>query len=138
MYPAARTLVKQVQDSGAKPIFFLTWAHREGFPENEMKDYESMQSQISNGYYGIAKDLNVTVAPVGSAWRVVVKEHPDINLWRDDGSHPSKEGTYLAACVFYAVIFNESPVGLAYQAGLPKDVTITLQTVASQIVLDVP
>src|ERR1041384_4412552 len=30
MYPAARTLAKQVRDIGATPLFFLTWAHRDG------------------------------------------------------------------------------------------------------------
>jgi hypothetical protein len=34
MYPAARTLVARVRQSGAQPMFFVTWAHREGWPEN--------------------------------------------------------------------------------------------------------
>lgn len=100
-----------------------------------MSNYESMQSQIDDGYSKIARDLNVPVAEVGSVWQVIVKEHPEISLWEDDGSHPSREGTYLAACVFYATIFQESPVGLTYTASLPKDVVKTLQTVASETVL---
>lgn len=138
MYPAARILVKQVREIGAKPLFFLTWAHLHGTPEDGMRDYESMQAQINEGHYEISQELNVPIAAVGSAWQVVVHEHPEINLWQDDGSHPSREGTYLTACVFYAAIFHQSPVGLAYQAGLPKDVAATLQTVASQTVLKTP
>lgn len=33
-------------------------------------------------------------------------------LFLDDGSHPSPAGTYLAACTFYAAIFNANPAGL--------------------------
>jgi len=138
MYPAARTLVKQIRDIGATPVFFLTWAHRNGWSEYGMRDYESMQYQINNGYYGIAQELNVPVAAVGSAWLAAVRAHPELTLWQDDGSHPSEEGTYLAACVFYAVIFKESPVGLTYRANLSKDIATTLQTIASKTVLNVP
>jgi hypothetical protein len=138
MYPAARTLVKQIRDLGATPLFFLTWAHRDGWSKYGMRDYESMQYQINNGYYGIAQELNVPVAAVGSAWLAAVRAHPELTLWQDDGSHPSEEGTYLAACVFYAVIFKESPVGLTYRANLSKDIATTLQTIASKTVLNIP
>jgi hypothetical protein len=138
MYPAARTLIKQVRQVGAKPLFFLTWAHQHGAPENGMPDYNSMQKQINVAYDGISQELNVPVVEVGPAWQVVVNEYPEIELWQDDGSHPSRAGTYLSACVFYASIFQESPVGLAYQASLPKEVATTLQTVASQTVLNIP
>lgn len=138
MYPAARTLVKQIRDVGATPLFFLTWAHRDGWAEYGMRTYETMQYEINHGYYGIAQELNVTVVPVGSAWMAAVRAHPELTLWRDDGSHPSEEGTYLAACVFYATIFKESPVGLNYRAGLSKDIAETLQTIASKTVLNTP
>ncbi len=133
MYPAARTLVKEIRDMGAAPLFFLTWAHRDGFPENGMSDYASMQSQINNGYYGIAGELNVPVAAVGSAWLLAVKEHPELSLWQEDGSHPSEQGTYLAACVFYEMTFRENPVGLKYRANLSKEAAATLQSIASRI-----
>jgi hypothetical protein len=33
MYPAARALVEKIRQTGAQPVFFLTWAHRDGLPE---------------------------------------------------------------------------------------------------------
>ena len=36
MYPAARDLVQKVNAIGAAPVFFITWAHRNGWPENGM------------------------------------------------------------------------------------------------------
>jgi hypothetical protein len=138
MYPAARALVQEIRDRNASPIFFLTWAHRDGYLEQGMRDYESMQSQIKDGYVAISRELNVTVAEVGSAWLAAVRTHPELNLWQEDGSHPSEEGTYLAACVFYALIFQESPIDLPYRAGLSREIATTLQTIASKTVLGSP
>jgi hypothetical protein len=68
MYPAACGLVEKIRQTGAQPIFFLTWAHRDGWPENNLPDYESMQLQINQGYMTIANQLFTPVAPVGYAW----------------------------------------------------------------------
>ena len=138
MYPAARELVSKIREIGATPIFFLTWAHRGGWPERGLNDYESMQMQLNEGYEEIAQELDVTIAPVGSAWFTAVQEHPELNLWRDDGRHPRKQGTYLAACVFYATIFRVSPIGLPYDADLSRERAQTLQNIASKTVLKGP
>ena len=138
MYPAARTLVKMIQDIGAEPVFFMTWGHRDGVPEYGLKDYDSMQNEIIFGYLTIADELSIPVAPVGFTWKQVREEYPEINLWQDDGSHPSVAGTYLAACVFYAVIFQESPEGLTYTAQIPAETAQTLQSIAGSVVLADP
>lgn len=135
MYPAARVLARDIENSGAQPLFFISWAHRDGWPENGMRTYSEMQGQIERGYFDIANEMGVPMVPVGFAWAVVVKEHPEINLWQEDGSHPSKEGTYLAACVFYAVLFQESPQGLSYRADISQDNAAILQKVAAEMVL---
>ncbi len=136
MYPAARELVREVRTLGSTPLFFVTWAHRGGWPENGMDTYQSMQAGIDTGYSGIALELKALVVPVGSAWFVAVQEHPDLTLWQDDGSHPTEQGTYLAACVFYATIFLEDPAGLSYHAGLSKEIANTLQAVVSSTVVN--
>lgn len=138
MYPAARQLVSNVRQRGATPLFFLTWAHRDGWPEQGMDDFESMQKRITEGYTEIAQELDVPVAPVGSAWLTAVEEYPELNLWREDGNHPRKQGSYLAACVFYAAIFQENPVGLDYRADIAAETAQMLQTIAAKTVLNRP
>jgi hypothetical protein len=138
MYPAARRLVRLVRAAGAEPIFFLTWAHRGGWPEYGMADYTSMQAAIDTGYLSIARDQSAAVAPVGYAWWTLLHGDPVAALWQDDGSHPTVEGTYLAACVFYATIFRQSPAGLAYHAGLPAAEAATVQETAATVVLGEP
>jgi hypothetical protein len=56
-------------------------------------------------------------------------------LWTDDGSHPSEAGSYLAACVLYAVIVQRSPEGLVYRAGLAEKEARFLQRIAAETVL---
>jgi hypothetical protein len=138
MYPAARILVARIREAGATPVFFLTWAHRDGWPENGMPNYDAMQAQLNNGYLGIAQELGAAVAPVGVAWSAAHRQDPQLALWQADGSHPTLTGTYLAGCVFYAVIFRQSPVGLSYTDGLPDDTARSLQNSAADTVLGDP
>ena len=138
MYPAARWLVQKIRQNGAQPVFFLTWAHRDGWPENGLADYESMQLQTNQGYLAIANELSARVAPVGYAWLTAWLQDPGVGLWQADGSHPSVQGTYLAACVFYAVLFRQSPEGLRYTDGLPAKTARYLQSLAASTVLNAP
>jgi hypothetical protein len=135
MYPAARQLVRMIDDAGAMPMFFLTWARRDGWPENGMASYARMQSAIDDGYLAIAREQHVAVAPVGFAWSTAAGQEGGSRLWQDDGSHPAAKGTYLAACVFYASIFRQSPLGLTYHAGLAGDEAAQLQKIAADTVL---
>jgi hypothetical protein len=138
MYPAARSLSARVEAIGAQPMFFLTWAHRDGIAVSGLGNYEAMQLAIGDGYTGIADELRVPVAPVGLTWFVVRREHPEIAMWQDDGSHPSPAGTYLAACVFYAAIFRQSPADSSYAGGLSSHDAGALQAEAAMSVLDNP
>ena len=138
MVPAATELVRRVHAAGAAPLFFVTWAHRDGWPEDGLADYAAMQAAVDNGYLAVAREQHAGVAPVGYAWWTVVSQNPAAGLWQDDGSHPTVAGTYLAACVFYATVFGRNPKGLDYRADLPAEEAATLQEVAAKIVLTDP
>ena len=138
MYPAARRLIGSIRNRGARPLFYLTWGRRDGWPENALPDYASMQAAIVNGYLAIAADQRVAVAPVGVAWATLVTRAAGTPLWQQDGSHPSEAGTYLAACVFYATIFRESPKGLGFHSSLSAEAAAMIQSVAAETVLGDP
>ena len=94
------------------------------------KNYATLQAQLR------AKDSKRTVliAPVGAAFARCVREHPEIELYSQDRKHPSIAGTYLAALVIYATIFNDSPLDAAPGRKVdPKQVNI-LQQVADETV----
>jgi hypothetical protein len=137
-YPGARDLVPLIRDGGAHPMFFVTWAHRNGWPINRLPDYSSMQSALDDGYLFIAHEQNAALAPVGVAWASVVSQGGETGLWQDDGSHPTAKGTYLAAAVFYASVFLQSPVGLKFQGGLSAADAVQMQQAAAATVLGDP
>jgi hypothetical protein len=138
MYLAVRTLVGKIVKNDARPMLFITWAHRDGWPENGMPTYEGMQLAIDTGYANIGHELKTQMAPVGYAWLKMRQQNPQMNLWQEDGSHPNEQGTYLAACVFYTVIYRESPEGLSHAGNLSKADALLLQKVAADIVLKNP
>ena len=67
---------------------------------------------IDGAYFDLAKELNDQVAPVGVAWKKALAADSKLVLHQADESHPNPKGSYLAACVFYATLFDKSPVGL--------------------------
>lgn len=136
MYPAAGFLDEQIRENGAETILFMTWGSRDGLPEEGYEDYPEMQAQIQTGYTGVADEIAARVAPVGTVWQSAIEREPKLNLWQADGIHPSKEGSYLAANVFYALFFKESPEGLIYTADLQAETAQFLQAVAAEIVLE--
>jgi hypothetical protein len=107
-YPAARTLANRVEAAGAVPMFFMTWAHRDGLPQVGLPGYESMQQQLDGAYFSIAHELRVPVAPVGYTWYMVRHDHMYIeatkvtsmtNGWPSDWIDrvPPPDGCTLAA-----------------------------------------
>jgi hypothetical protein len=124
------------------PIFFMTWGYEDGDTENcedvpEACTYDGMTQLLSDRYMQMAQENNCWVAPIGEAWKYCRQITNDtIPLYEVDGYSPSLAGSYLTACVLYASIWGENPMGSVYYGGLPDDDGYLLQTVANQIVLE--
>ena len=103
MHEYARKLHGEIDQQGAETIFYMTWA----------RTYQpGTQSEITEAYETIADELNATLAPVGEAWKRALNEDSGLRLHAPDGRHAAPAGSYVAACVFYALFFDRSPVGL--------------------------
>ena len=81
--------------------------------------------------------LNAWCAPVGIAWKRVRTENPSITLYNNDHSHPSRQGSYLAANVFCSVFF-QKPYTSTYYVGLPEEEALYLQRIAQETVFSNP
>jgi hypothetical protein len=133
--PGVRVLAAAIRENGSQLMLYLTWGRQKGLPEQGFPDYDSMQAQLTEGYMEIAREQKIPVAPVGEAWKAALGHDKNADLWGPDGSHPSLEGSYLAACVFYAAIFGQTPEGLRYYAGLPPGDAWAMQVAATETVL---
>ncbi|MBT8038110.1 MAG: DUF4886 domain-containing protein [Verrucomicrobiae bacterium] len=133
---AAVNLDKMIDAAGAKTVFYQTWGRRDGDKHNRhlFPDYQKMQKVLSTNYRKVAKRCDAVLVPVGDTWAKVRKANPELGnaLYKGDGSHPSSQGAYLAACVFYATLFEKSPASLPYQSGHPESETkVILEAVGS-------
>lgn len=128
-------------DECTYPVFYMTWGRQNGDDLNcpdfpFMCTYDGMQQGLRDNYVALAEANDAYVSPVGVAWKQVRDTHPLINLYNPDGSHPSVEGTYLAACVFYCTLFQQSCAGASFVSSVQPDTAAILQGIASAIVLD--
>ncbi|MFO0494427.1 MAG: DUF4886 domain-containing protein, partial [Flavobacteriia bacterium] len=121
----------------SQAVYFMTWGRQNGDPQwDSISTFDGMNARLRNAYMRIADSANASVSPVGVAWKYVRDNHPTINLYSSDGSHPSMEGTYLAACTFYSSLFRKSAVGASYTGGLAPSIAAQLQAAARLVVLD--
>ncbi|NGP77337.1 hypothetical protein G3570_11875 [Balneolaceae bacterium YR4-1] len=88
-----------ISENDGRTYLYMTWAR-------EWNPY--MQEAVTEAYKKLAEDTRATVVPVGLAWERARELRPDINLYAEDGSHPSPLGSYLTACVFYKVFTGSS------------------------------
>lgn len=136
MYPSARVLDEKIKASGGQTTFFMTWAPKNGIKDG-MKNQkcEDVQSVLAENYITIADELDGLLIPAGVGFMRCKALHPEIELWDKDGRHSSPEGTYLAACIIYSTVFQESPESCSYVAGLEEDVALKLQKIAAEMIV---
>ncbi len=98
MAQSGRQLIRWVQESGARPILYMTWTTK--------ADGESAQAQMSDAYRKLQEETGCELAPVGDRWWAYHREHPEIELYAKDGQHASETGSRLAAATIAEVVLN--------------------------------
>ena len=142
MIPGAQSLDDSIDasDPDTRVLMYQTWGRRFGGSFciaghcQDFADFGEMQDNLTLSYALCASVIGAEVAPVGEAWRRAFELDPGLVLHTGDESHPHLRGSYLAACVFYAKIFDESPVGLSFTSGLDAATASFLQEVAAETV----
>lgn len=124
MRPAYQALYDSIMmyNSDAIVVGYMTWGRRYGGKQcvdfgdglhcsADFVDFNHMQDTMSAAYCENAYATDSYVSPVGDAWKEALSRDNRLVLHSTDDSHPTYEGSYLAACVFHAVFWQESPVG---------------------------
>jgi len=134
---SVKQAVKLIKAEQLQPILLMTWGY---------KAQPDMAIELANAYTSLANELDVLVVPAGLAFWVAEQQLPQIDLfvpdvlgvkdktsdnaeltYRKDLKHPSNAGTYLMACVLYSTLYQKSPEGNIFTAGLDKDIALQLQ-----------
>lgn len=120
---------------------FMTWGYRDGDPQNcpsnpAVCTYAGMQNLLTERYKEMSDVYDAEVTPVGVVWKYIRENHPSINLYQTDGSHPSLEGSYLAACCFYTTLFRKNPILITTNYGIDATTATTIRNAVKTLVFD--
>lgn len=122
-------------------VFYETWGRKYGDASNcntypPVCTYTGMQNRLKQSYKDFAFNCQGLMAPVGEAFRSSIATSPTLELYDPDQSHPSLNGSYLAAAVFYETLFRKSVSGNTYNPGLSAGTLAFLQQTAHATVHD--
>ncbi len=101
--------------SGAQTVLFMSAPYQGTF--------ETMIEMQAAAYNHIGYEIGAPVIAVGRAFQRCRNQYPEIELYQADGNHPTPEGTYLAACMFYSAFWGESALGSDWDHGTIVDET---------------
>jgi Secretion system C-terminal sorting domain/Domain of unknown function (DUF4886) len=120
-----------------KIIFFMPWCFADSVELlDEMYSPNEFHEIIESGTMQFAREYNLIVSPVGKAFNYVLNNHPEINCYDTDKVHPSPQGSFLAACVYFYLIFGEKTENyFTYISSLTTEEANLLQDIAEDIVL---
>lgn len=137
VYPYAQMLVDSIYayNTCPEPMFYMTWGRKNGDAQHEdiyppIGTYEGMDSLLRERYLTMGRDNHASVCPAGKVWHYIRHNHPKIELYSADESHPSMAGTYAVACAFYAMIFEKDPTMIKYHSP-------SIDTATERIIRDV-
>ena len=143
VYPYAKTLCDSIRknDSCTRPMFYMTWGRENGDQINcpilpWLCTYEGMDSMLNLRYRIMAEDNEAYLSPVGEVWHYIRDNHPEIDLYTGDGSHPSIRGSYVAAITFYTTIFQKDPTLITFNSTLEETMANDIKAAAKLIVYD--
>src|SRR5690554_108604 len=145
VYPYAEILVDSIYSNNecSVPLFYNTWGKESG--ESQwigINTFEKMNQRLFNAYTFMADQADGMMSPVGIGFAHIKQDVAAVvnftALYNPDQSHPSIYGSYLAACIFNNLIFENTSTGNTY---LPSGVTSNeaeyLQGVADHVVYEV-
>jgi PKD repeat protein len=120
---------------------YMTWGRKNGDALNcpffpVMCTYQGMDTTIREAYLDLTNALNGEVSPVSVVWNYLRQNHPNIELYQADESHPSAEGSYAAACCFYTSLFKKNPLLITFNSSLNATDALDIRNAVKALVFD--
>lgn len=132
---AARRIdsINKIYNPCAKSMYYITWGRKN---DSFYSSYYEMDSIIQSNYMKAADTLRIEATAVGAIWRYLRFNHPTIELFDADESHPSVAGSYAAACGFYSTLFRKDPTQITFNSSLTSADANIIRNAAKIIVYD--
>ena len=128
-----------IRKSGSKTILFATANVTEHYSRSYR--YPDSFKKLNDMQVSFGKKKGIPVAAAGYAWMRYWGPHPTeqqmLDLYHKDKGHPGTKGTYIYACLLYAVITGKTPEGLTSEfktirggIAIPKEEAAKMQKAA--------
>lgn len=126
-----RGLREKIGGNGKQFVLYSTWGRKPGSPTLEEHGWTQagMTRDIENAYRRAGESLGMAVSYVGVNFYKVSCGHPAIDLFAPDLTHPSFEGSCLAAITLFDTLFGVYPAKMNALA-LPKETENAFLTLA--------
>lgn len=110
-HDAVRRMEEKFGDRVKKIVLYATWGRKEGSATLAEHGWTrlGMTETIAREYRACAVANGCAVSPVGECFADVMERSDAIDLYNPDLTHPSYEGSCLAAMMHYATVFGELP-----------------------------
>ena len=101
------SLDKMIKQQDGKTILYSTWSYRDdsAMLQSTTLTYDDFYNVLTKGYEEAGELVHAVVAPVGTVFHKLTKEYSEIDLIIEDDFHPNIKGSFVAAYVFYSLIF---------------------------------
>jgi len=118
--------------AGARAVWFATWARGPGAAPSVRG--EAVANRIEQAYSKVALATGGQVARVGAAFHQAQIRLPNVSLYTEDQSHPTREGTLLAACTIAHRLTGRVPrVPTPAPLGIPQATAQALCDIGSDV-----
>jgi len=110
---AAKRFDSLIRRAGARPALYMVWpaSARRG-------DFD----RVRESYALAASDIGGLFLPAGDAWRAAWRRDTSIELYGNDGFHPTPQASYLSALVIASALTGRDPGSMAARPpGWPVD-----------------
>ena len=139
VFPYAAQLSSLIRQnySCSVPLFYTTWGRKNGDPQicaGNQCTYEVMDNLLQQRYRTMAENNDGIISPVAQVWRYIRTNHPDIELYVSDNSHPSLAGSMAAAYTFYTVLYRKDPTLVTFNSTLNAQTASVLKNAVKNVV----
>lgn len=125
-----------IRTAGAVPALYMVWPS-----QSRYGDFDGVLA----AYEGAAEAVDGLFLPAGQAWRNAWARDASLPLYGPDAFHPSTLGTWLAALVIFAGVYEASPddvpntlQGEGVSISVPPATAAILRTAALEVLANWP
>jgi len=133
--------IRNIYSPCGQTMYYMTWGRKFGDSNNcstlpEVCTYEGMDSLLNLRYRMAQEKTGALISPVGAVRNYLRKNHPEIELYESDNSHPSPAGSFVSAVTFYTAMFKKDPMLTTYNFSIGESIAKIIKESVKTVVFD--